>query len=143
MAPSFETLREADLDDDDFDEDEVDISDLRDKYEVQLEQGFDSFVVVDGLPEVNEEQKPKLAKFLLKKLSQVGKTKEELIEMPMGPRWQVDEVREPTALWGRVAVWLTRALPDSPSSSIRPLQRRQRPSGNSTWSLSTSGTRSV
>lgn len=85
MAPSFDHLREADLDEDEFDEDEVDISDLRDKYEVQLEQGFDTFVVIDGLPEVNEEQKPKLLKFLLKKLNTVGRTREDMVEMPMGP----------------------------------------------------------
>jgi len=83
MAPSFDPLREADLDEDDFDEEEVDISDLKDKYEVQLEQGFDTFVVIDGLPEVNAEQKPKLVKFLLKKLNQVGRAREDSIEMPM------------------------------------------------------------
>ena len=84
MAPSFDHLREADLDDDEYDEDEVDISDLRAKYEVQLEQGFDTFVVIDGLPVVTEEQKPKLVKFLLKKLNTVGRTREDSIEMPMG-----------------------------------------------------------
>ncbi|KAJ4414986.1 Translation initiation factor 3 subunit b [Neurospora sp. IMI 360204] len=84
MAPSFDHLRDEDLDEDDFDVDEVDISDIREKYEVQLEQGYDAFVVVDGLPEVNEEQKPKLVKFLLKKLNTVGKTREDLIFMPMG-----------------------------------------------------------
>ncbi|GJC99001.1 eukaryotic translation initiation factor 3 subunit B [Colletotrichum higginsianum] len=84
MAPSFDHLREADLDDDEYDEEEIDISDLREKYEVQLEQGYDTFVVIDGLPEVNEEQKPKLVKFLLKKLNSVGKTREDLIYMPMG-----------------------------------------------------------
>lgn len=84
MAPTFEHLREADLDDDEYDEDEIDISDLREKYEVQLEHGYDTFVVVDGLPEVTEEQKPKLVKFLLKKLNSVGKTREDLIFMPMG-----------------------------------------------------------
>jgi translation initiation factor 3 subunit B len=84
MAPSFDHLREADLDEDDFDEDEIDISDLREQYEVQLEQGYDTFVVIDGLPEVTEDQKPKLVKFLLKKLNQVGKTREDLIFMPMG-----------------------------------------------------------
>ena len=84
MAPSFETLRDENLDDDDFDENEVDISDLKEKYEVQLEQGFDTFVVVDGLPVVTEEQKPKLVKFLLKKLNTAGKTREDLIFMPMG-----------------------------------------------------------
>ncbi|KAK3384898.1 eukaryotic translation initiation factor 3 [Podospora didyma] len=84
MAPSFDTLRDEDLDEDDFDEEEVDISDLREKYEVQLEQGYDTFVVVDGLPPVTEELKPKLIKFLLKKLNSVGRTKEENIFMPMG-----------------------------------------------------------
>ncbi|KAK1783365.1 eukaryotic translation initiation factor 3 [Copromyces sp. CBS 386.78] len=84
MAPSFDHLRDEDLDEDDFDVDEVDISDIREKYEVQLEQGYDAFVVVDGLPEVTEEQKPKLVKFLLKKLNTVGKTREDLIFMPMG-----------------------------------------------------------
>jgi hypothetical protein len=84
MAPTFEHLREEDLDDDDYDEDELDFSDLREKLEVQLESGYDTFVVIDGLPEVNEEQKPKLVKFLLKKLNTVGKTREDLIYMPMG-----------------------------------------------------------
>jgi translation initiation factor 3 subunit B len=80
-APSFDHLREADLDDDEFDEDEIDFSDLREKFEVQLEQGYDTFVVIDGLPAVNEEQKPKLVKFLLKKL---GRPREDSLYMPMG-----------------------------------------------------------
>lgn len=84
MASTFEHLREADLDDDDYDEEEVDVSDLREKYEVQLDSGYDHFVVVDGLPEVTEDQKPKLVKFLLKKLASVGKTREDQIYMPMG-----------------------------------------------------------
>ncbi len=85
MAPSFDQLREADLDEDEFDEDEVDVSDLRAKFEVQLEQGFDTFVVIDGLPLVTDDQKPKLVKFLLKKLNSVGRTSEDNVEMPMGP----------------------------------------------------------
>ena len=64
--------------------DEVDISDLREKYEVQLEQGYDTFVVVDGLPEVDAAQKPKLVKFLLKKLNSVGRVSEDSVYMPMG-----------------------------------------------------------
>ena len=84
MAPSFDHLRDADVDEDDYDETEIDFSDLREKYEVQLEQGFDTFVVIDGLPEVNEEQKPKLVKFLLKKIRTVGNIKEENVFMPMG-----------------------------------------------------------
>lgn len=50
---------------------------------MRLEQGLDSFVVIDGLPVVTEEQKPKLLKFLLKKLNSAGKTKEEAIYMPL------------------------------------------------------------
>lgn len=84
MAPSFDRLREEDLDEEEFDEEQIDLSDLREKFEVQLEQGYDTFVVIDGLPEVTEEQKPKLVKFLLKKLNQVGKTREDLVFMPMG-----------------------------------------------------------
>ena len=84
MAPSFDHLRDADVDEDDYDEEEIDFSDLREKYEVQLEQGYDTFVVIDGLPQVNEEQKPKLIKFLLKKLNTVGSTREDNIFMPMG-----------------------------------------------------------
>lgn len=84
MASTFEHLREADLDDDDYNEDEIDTSDLRERFEVQLEQGYDTFVVIDGLPKVTEDQKPKLVKFLLKKLNSVGNTREDLIHMPMG-----------------------------------------------------------
>ena len=80
-APTFDHLREADLDDEEFDESELDFSDLREKFRVQLEQGL---VVVDGLPPVTEEQKPKLIKFLMKKFNQAGKTREESIFMPMG-----------------------------------------------------------
>lgn len=84
MASTFEHLREADLDDDEYDEEEIDMSDLREKYEVQLDSGYDHFVVIDGLPVVNEAQKPKLVKFLLKKLNSVGKTREDQIYMPIG-----------------------------------------------------------
>lgn len=84
MAPTFEHLREADLDDDEFNEDEIDTSDLRERFEVQLEQGYDTFIVIDGLPKVTEEQKPKLVKFLLRKLNTVGQTREDLVHMPMG-----------------------------------------------------------
>ncbi len=142
MAPFFEPLREADLDDSDFDEDEVDISDLRDKYEVQLEQGFDSFVVVDGLPSVTEEQRPKLVKFLLKKMNQVGKTKEDKIEMPMGDDGK--SLRFVSLCLVKVTLQLLIcALLDLLSSSTHPLPRPPRQSGNSTLYPSTRTTRSV
>ncbi|MCJ1377361.1 Translation initiation factor 3 subunit b [Xylographa soralifera] len=80
MAPSFDNLPE----DDGFDSDEeIDFSDLREQHEVNLEQGLDGFVVVDGLPIVSEDSKQKLVKFLMKKLNGVGKTKEDAIFMPV------------------------------------------------------------
>lgn len=57
--------------------------DLREQYEVRLEEGLDAFVVIDGLPIVPEDSKQKLVKFLLRKLNTVGKTKEESIFMPL------------------------------------------------------------
>lgn len=84
MAPTFEHLRDAELDEDDYNEDEIDFSDLRERFEVQLEQGYDTFVVIDGLPKITEDQKPKLIKFLLRKLTTVGTTNADMIHMPMG-----------------------------------------------------------
>ena len=49
-----------------------------------MEEGLDTFVVIDGLPKVPEESKQKLVKFLLKKLNTAGKTKEDAIFMPLG-----------------------------------------------------------
>ncbi|EGX50728.1 hypothetical protein AOL_s00054g814 [Orbilia oligospora ATCC 24927] len=66
------------------DEEEIDFSDLREQYEVKLEEGLDTFVVIDGLPKVPEDNKPKLVKFLVKKLQAVGTTKEDAVYMPMG-----------------------------------------------------------
>lgn len=80
MPPSFENLPV----DEEFDEDEIDFSDLREQYEVRLEEGLDTFVVIDGLPKVPEASAPKLAKFLLRKLNTVGKAKEESVFMPLG-----------------------------------------------------------
>lgn len=57
--------------------------DLKAQYEVQLDEGLDAFVVVDGLPVVPESNKAKLVKFLLKKLNSVGRTTEDSIYMPL------------------------------------------------------------
>lgn len=89
MAPSFDHLPDPEEEEYD-DEEELDFSDLREKFEVQLQQGLDTFVCVDGLPKVTEETKPKLIKFLLRKLNSVGKTKEELVFMPVGENGQTD-----------------------------------------------------
>ena len=83
MAPSFDHL--PDPDEEDYDEEEeLDFSDLNERFEVQLESGLDAFVVIDGLPIVTEESKPKLIKFLKRKLDPVGKVKEDSIYMPLG-----------------------------------------------------------
>lgn len=57
--------------------------DLREQHEVRLDEGLDTFVVVDGCPIVSEDQKPKLIKFLCKKLGEVGKTKPDAVFMPV------------------------------------------------------------
>lgn len=88
MAPSFDHL--PDPEEDEYDEDELDFSDLHEKFQVQLQQGLDTFVVVDGLPKVTEETKAKLIKFLLRKLTSVGKTKEDLVYMPVGESGETD-----------------------------------------------------
>ena len=83
MAPSFANL----ADDPDFDSDEeIDFSDLREQHEVRMEQGLDTFVVVDGLPVVPEDSKQKLTKFLLRKLTAAGQTREDAIFMPMNEK---------------------------------------------------------
>ncbi|KAI9739769.1 MAG: Translation initiation factor 3 subunit b [Cirrosporium novae-zelandiae] len=79
MSPGFENLP----DEEEFDESEIDYSDLKDQYDVRLEEGLDTFVVLDGLPVVPAEKKPQLLKFLLKKLKTVGNTSEDAIFMPM------------------------------------------------------------
>ena len=43
-------------------------------------------MVIDGLPIVPEENKPRLVKFLLRKLNTVGKTREDAIFMPLNDK---------------------------------------------------------
>ena len=61
-------------------------TDLKEQYEVRLEQGLDAFVVVDGLPVVPEESKPKLIKFLIKQLNKAGRVKEDGFFMPVNDK---------------------------------------------------------
>lgn len=44
MAPSFDTLSDRDFDDEDVEE-EIDFSDLREQYDVRMEEGLDTFCV--------------------------------------------------------------------------------------------------
>lgn len=85
MAPSFDALSDHDYDN--FEnEDQLDFSDLEAQYNIHMEEGLDTFVVIDGLPIVTQEQKPKLVKFVLKKLNTVGKTSEDSFYMPMNDK---------------------------------------------------------
>ena len=113
MAPSFDTLTEQDLHEEE--EEEVDFSgecffdpgggwiffvpplfaltrfcpspDLKAQYEVKLEESLDTFIVVDGLPIVPDESRQKLIKFLLKKmLTTVGHTSEDAVFMPLNDK---------------------------------------------------------
>ncbi|KAL4763487.1 translation initiation factor eIF3 core subunit b [Aspergillus foveolatus] len=84
MAPSFENLSEQDLHEEE--EEEIDFSDLKAQYEVKLEEGLDTFVVIDGLPVVPEENRQKLIKFLLRKLNTVGHTSEDAVFMPLNEK---------------------------------------------------------
>lgn len=74
-----------------YDEEEIDFSDLQEQFEVRLEEGLDTFVVVDGLPVVPEASKVKLIKFLVKKLSEVGHTSADAVFMPMNEETQMSE----------------------------------------------------
>lgn len=60
--------------------------DLKAQYEVKLEEGLDTFVVIDGLPVVPEENRQKLIKFLLRKLNAVGHTSEDAVFMPINEK---------------------------------------------------------
>jgi translation initiation factor 3 subunit B len=60
--------------------------DLKAQYEVKLEEGLDTFVVIDGLPVVPEESRQKLIKFLLRKLNTVGHTSEDAVFMPLNDK---------------------------------------------------------
>ncbi|KAI6816168.1 Eukaryotic translation initiation factor 3 subunit [Hortaea werneckii] len=88
MAPSFDQL---DPETEYEEQDDIDYSDLREQYEVRMEEGLDTFIVIDGLPKVPPGSKEKLIKFLLRKLTSVGKTKEENVFMPMNEAGDMSE----------------------------------------------------
>lgn len=61
-------------------------ADLKEQYEVKLEEGLDTFVVIDGLPVVPEDSRQKLVKFLLRKLNTIGHTSEDAVFMPLNDK---------------------------------------------------------
>lgn len=68
------------LHDDDL---EIDFSDLERKYAVSLDQGIETFVVVDGAPKAPEAKAPVLTKVLKKLFGGVGTIKEDGFHMPV------------------------------------------------------------
>ena len=81
MAPSYENLP---LEEDEFDESQIDFTDIEEQFQVRLDEGLDAFVVIDGLPVVPEDSKAKLVKFVLRKLNSVGRVKDDGVHMPVG-----------------------------------------------------------
>ena len=94
--------------------------DLKENYDVRMEEGLDTFVVIDGLPKVPQESKQKLVKFLLKKLNSVGRTKEDAIFMPLD-----DKNMSEGYLLSLMLLICAHAQPDLPSSNM---PRPSRPS---------------
>jgi translation initiation factor 3 subunit B len=78
------------MEDDEFDESQIDFEDLEDQYQVRLDEGLDAFVVVDGLPQVPEDSRPKLIKFVLRKLNSVGRVKDDGVFMPLNDEGQTE-----------------------------------------------------
>lgn len=53
---------------------------------MKVEEGLDTFIVIDGLPVVPAESRQKLVKFLLRKLNSVGSTSEDAVFMPVNDK---------------------------------------------------------
>jgi translation initiation factor 3 subunit B len=81
MAPSYDNLP---MEEDEFDESQIDFADIEEQFQVRLDEGLDAFVVIDGLPVVPEDNKAKLVKFVLRQLNKVGRVKDEGVHMPVG-----------------------------------------------------------
>lgn len=62
---------------------DIDFSDLERKYAVSLDQGIETFVVVDGAPKAPEAKAPVLIKVLKKLFGSVGTIKEDGFHMPI------------------------------------------------------------
>ncbi|CAN6622878.1 eukaryotic translation initiation factor 3 subunit B [Trichomonascus vanleenenianus] len=68
-----------------FREEEIDFSDLEKQYEVNPDDGMESFVVIDGIPVVDDKKFEALSKVIKKKLTKdIGKIKDDGFFMPKG-----------------------------------------------------------
>ncbi|CAG8605975.1 5784_t:CDS:2 [Acaulospora morrowiae] len=64
-------------------EDEIDFTDIEEKYQVPIEEGFDTIIVVDNVPIVDDSKKEKLLKLIRRIFRNAGEIKEGGIDMPM------------------------------------------------------------
>ncbi|RGB25416.1 eukaryotic translation initiation factor eIF2A-domain-containing protein [Rhizophagus diaphanus] len=64
-------------------EDDIDFSDIEAKYQVPFEEGFDTIIVVDNVPIVDERKVDKLLTVIKKIFKNAGEIKENGINMPM------------------------------------------------------------
>lgn len=53
---------------------------------MKVDEGLDTFIVIDGLPVVPADSRQKLIKFLLRKLNSVGHTSEDAVFMPLSDK---------------------------------------------------------
>jgi hypothetical protein len=140
MAPSYENLP---MEDDEFDESQIDFADIEEEFQVRLDEGLDAFVVIDGLPVVPEDSKGKLVKFVLRKLNSVGKVKEDGVHMPVGDDGKTEGYVLRTREHERSCGYAHHAdcgTTDMPLSSTARLPRPLQPSSSSTEPPSTKST---
>src|SRR6266536_2375273 len=64
-------------------EDDIDFTDIEAKYQVPFEEGFDTIIVVDNVPIVDESKVEKLLTVIKKIFKNAGEIKENGIHMPM------------------------------------------------------------
>src|SRR5437588_3197346 len=62
-------------------EEEIDFTDIEEKYQVPFEEGFDTIIVVDNAPVVDQSREAKLFSFIRKIFKNVGEIKENGILM--------------------------------------------------------------
>ncbi|KAF9313816.1 Translation initiation factor 3 subunit b [Podila horticola] len=63
-------------------EEEIDFSDIEERYQLSFEEGFDNIVVVDNLPLVDDTKQEKLIQFLRKIFKNVGEIRDNHFTMP-------------------------------------------------------------
>ena len=84
-------------------EEDIDFSDIEAKYQVPFEEGFDTIIVVDNVPTVDESKVDKLLKFINKIFKNAGDIKENGVYMPM----DVDPTTEKSTSKGLVVKQIT------------------------------------